>query len=187
MQITKDLYIMIPTDSITTSYIVSSPSPLPAQPTTERLVVVLEQQPCKQWTAHDDGECQGPLGGHKVRVEELAVEAKTTEEDEHEGIVNGIEGVRNVAQKSAHKYHGVQTDKAATEELTGSEALLPAVVVGISDDESGQHKEQIDSKVAMRNDVRTAHVEHVEHEHHQCCHSSQTVEEDIMWFFFHSA
>ena len=50
-----------------------------------------------------------------------------------------------------------------------------------------QHKEQIDSKVAMRNDVRTAHVEHVEHEHHQCCHSSQTVEEDIMWFFFHSA
>ena len=67
--------------------------PLPAQPTTERLVVVLEQQPCKQWTAHHDVECQGPLGGYKMRIDEVAVEAKTPEEDEHEGIVDGIEGV----------------------------------------------------------------------------------------------
>ena len=42
-----------------------------------------------------------PLGGHKMRVDEVAVEAKTSEEDEHEGIVNGIEGVRNVAQEAA--------------------------------------------------------------------------------------
>ena len=36
-----------------------------------------------------------------MRVDEVAVEAKTSEEDEHEGIVNGIEGVRNVAQEAA--------------------------------------------------------------------------------------
>ncbi len=36
---------MITTDSITTSYTVSSPFPLPAQPAAERLVVVLEQRP----------------------------------------------------------------------------------------------------------------------------------------------
>lgn len=97
---------MIPTDSVTTSYTVSSPFPLPAKPAAERLVVVLEQQPCKQWTDHDDGHCQGPLGGHKVRVDELAVEAKASEEDEHEGIVNGIEGVRNVAQKATSPLDG---------------------------------------------------------------------------------
>jgi hypothetical protein len=81
----------------------------------------------------------------------------------------------------------VQTDKATAEELTDGETLRPAVVVGVSDDESGEDKEQIDSKIAVRNDVGTTYVEHVEHEHHQCCNSPESVEEDIMWFFFHSA
>ena len=35
-----------------------------------------------------------------MRIDEVAVEAKTPEEDEHEGIMNGIKWVRNVAQEA---------------------------------------------------------------------------------------
>lgn len=75
-----------------------------AKPSTQGLVVELEQQPGQQRTCQHDGKRQGPLVCYLVTVDECAVEAKTSEQYVHERIVDGIERIGYVAQFATETY-----------------------------------------------------------------------------------
>ena len=54
------------------------------------------------------------------------------------------------AQERADDNHRVEADQSPAEEAPDRQAAAPAVVVGVGDDESREHEEEIDGQIAVR-------------------------------------
>lgn len=79
----------------------------------------------------------------------------------------------------------MQTDDAAFEKRPQSHTV-PTVVVGITDNKTGQHKEEVYGQIAMIDDLfqmiaARMSFKHVKDYHHDSSYTAQAVQNFIMW------
>lgn len=76
-------------------------------------------------------------------------------DDRHLGYIpygTALEIKDKRADDRSYRHHGLQAYEAALDEFPGGHRL-PAVVVGVADDEPGQHEEKVDGQVAVVDDL----------------------------------
>ena len=98
-----------------------------------------------------------------------------------------LQNIEYDAQHGAHHDHGVQTYESAFEKVTQRHGASQTVVVGVTDDETGQNEEKVDGQVSVvdDNDRSAARskgktFENVVEYDQQGCNSAQTVQELIV-------
>ena len=60
-----------------------------------------------------------------------------------------LDQIGHGAERHAEYDHRVESDHAAQHEAGGGHAFAPAVVVGITENEAGEHEEEVDGKITM--------------------------------------
>ena len=123
---------------------------------------------------HEHGKKQGhhhPRGGYR-----RAIPLHRTLDEEGSGTQHG-----------SHDHHRMQTDDSATEEVAQRESLLPAVIVGIADNETGEDEEEVDGQITVVDECddrapscKGEAFENVVEYHEQGRHASEPVEQGIV-------
>ncbi len=96
------------------------------------------------------------------------------------GPVAEIEEQR--AYECAENEHGVQACDASLAEFPGAHAL-PAVIVGVTDDEAREHEEEVDGQIAVvehrkARASRIGFAQMIAHDD-ECCHTAQSVQDFV--------
>lgn len=91
-------------------------------------------------------------------------------------------------QQHPHDHHGLKAHQPPLAEIPQAH-LSPAVVIGIPDDEAGQHEEEVHGQIAVIDDLVRVELEvpgasfkHVEQDHHDGGYAAQAVQGGIMRF-----
>lgn len=122
-------------------------------------------------------------------------QAGTEESDEREGkggvgavpTLHVCEPKRGNADESAHDHHRVEAYESPAEKLWHCERLSPSAVIGIADDKAREEEKEVDSKVAVVDEINDRLVagkliafKYVIPHHQQGGHSAQSVKEFIV-------
>ena len=126
----------------------------------------------QQRESHGHDQQHFPYGGlRKVREDFRPLEVKEDSPQQH-----------------PHDHHGLKAHQPPLAEVPQVH-FFPAVVIGVSDDEAGQHEEEVHGQVAVVDDL--VHVElevpgaafkHVEQDHHDGGHSAEAVQSGVVRF-----
>jgi hypothetical protein len=124
---------------------------------------------------------QGDEGTADQHDQEHLPDGGDGDEGEHRGVLGVEEGC---ADEGSHDHHGLETDEAALVEVPLGHAV-PAVVVGVGDDEAGEEEEEIDGEIAVVDDLLEAVVvgvgfEGVEDDDHDGGDTAEAVEDLVV-------
>jgi len=91
-------------------------------------------------------------------------------------------------QQHPHDHHGLKAHQPPLAEVPQVH-FFPAVVIGVSDDEAGQHEEEVHGQVAVVDDLVRMELEvpgaafkHVEQDHHDGGHPAEAVQSGVVRF-----
>ena len=132
----------------------ATPEPVKPQGVADAAYILEEKRPARAIerehlaVASDFGQSAGKSGQHKQTEKKRGYDSAGADNGTVPALAT-LNYERHNAEQDADDNHGLQTYDASDDKLPGSEAALPAAVIGVADDKTRENKEKVDGEIAV--------------------------------------